>query len=117
MILTRWYTVAFAIVPAHILVIVIGLLCSNHVTYRFGKGMMPKAYRLSMNSMAVIMDNYANQLAEQYGSDVAAQIMERSRSNLQLDTMQTMSYGGKGSPQSYHAKYDSIGGRAPESLQ
>jgi hypothetical protein len=34
-------------------------LCSNHVTYRFGKGMMPKAYRLSMNSMAVIMDNYA----------------------------------------------------------
>ena len=59
LVLTRWYTVAFAIVPMHIAIIVAGLLCSNHVTYRFGKGMMPKAYRLSMNSMAVIMDNYA----------------------------------------------------------
>ena len=26
---------------------------------RFGKGMMPKAYRLSVTSMAIIMDNYA----------------------------------------------------------
>ncbi|KAH8830343.1 hypothetical protein DL96DRAFT_935463 [Flagelloscypha sp. PMI_526] len=81
-ILERWYTIAFAIVPAHIAIILAGLLCSNHVTYRFGKGMMPKAYRLSMNSMAVIMDNYANQLAEQYGTDVAADIMARSRTNL-----------------------------------
>jgi len=59
MVLERWYTVAFAIVPTHLGVIIAGLLCSNHVTYRFGKGMMPKAYRLSMNSMAVIMDKYA----------------------------------------------------------
>lgn len=58
-ILGRWYTIVFSIVPAHIAVMVAGLLCSNHVTYRFGKGMMPKAYRLSLNSMAVIMDNYA----------------------------------------------------------
>ena len=57
--LERWYIVAFAIVPVHIAGIFAALLCSNHVTYRFGKGMMPKAYRLSMNSMAVIMDNYA----------------------------------------------------------
>lgn len=59
LVLKRWYIVAFAIVPLHIAIMVAGLLCSNHVTYRFGKGMMPKAYRLSMNSMAVIMDNYA----------------------------------------------------------
>jgi hypothetical protein len=59
LVLTRWYTVAFAIVPMHICIMFAALLCSNHVTYRFGKGMMPKAYRLSMNSMAVIMDNYA----------------------------------------------------------
>src|ERR1700722_3694697 len=58
-VLDRWFRIAFGIVPLHIGVIVSGLLCSNHVTYRFGKGMMPKAYRLSMNSMAVIMDNYA----------------------------------------------------------
>jgi hypothetical protein len=59
MVLKRWFTVAFLIVPAQIVVILAGLLCSNHVTYRFGKGMMPKAYRLSMNSMAVMMDRYA----------------------------------------------------------
>ncbi|KAH9912154.1 uncharacterized protein BXZ73DRAFT_93244 [Epithele typhae] len=58
----------------------------------FGLGMMPKAYRLNMNSMAVIMDNYANQLAEQYGNDVASEVMSRSRSNLQLDAMPTVGY-------------------------
>ena len=58
-VLERWYTIAFGLVPFQIAVIVVGLLCSNHITYRFGKGLMPKAYRLSMNSMAVIMDNYA----------------------------------------------------------
>ncbi|KAJ3531465.1 hypothetical protein NMY22_g8142 [Coprinellus aureogranulatus] len=47
------------------------LMCGNHVTYRFGKGMMPERYRLDMSSMAVIMDQYANQLAEQYGPEVA----------------------------------------------
>jgi hypothetical protein len=59
LVLTRWYTVSFAIVPFHIAIMLAGLLCSNHVTYRFGKGMMPRAYRLSMSSMAIIMDNYA----------------------------------------------------------
>ncbi|KAJ7711179.1 hypothetical protein B0H16DRAFT_1745351 [Mycena metata] len=37
-----------------------GLLCSNHGTYRFGKGMIPKAYRLSREAMAVIMEQYAS---------------------------------------------------------
>ncbi|KAG6807327.1 hypothetical protein H0H92_007983 [Tricholoma furcatifolium] len=110
MVLRRWFIVDFLLVPVHIGVILAGLLCSNHVTYRFGKGMMPKAYRLSLNSMAVIMDNYANQLAEQYGSDVAQDILSRSRSNLQLDKMGAY---GPNHPV-YHAKYDSVGGRAPD---
>ncbi|KAJ7087301.1 hypothetical protein B0H15DRAFT_843434 [Mycena belliarum] len=83
-VLTRWYTASFGLVPLHIGVMIAGLLCSNHVTYRFGKGMTPKAYQLNMNSMAVIMDNYANQLAEQYGPEVATEILSRSRSNLNL---------------------------------
>jgi hypothetical protein len=58
-VLKRWYLVSFALVPFHLLITTAGLLCSNHVTYRFGKGMMPKAYRLSVTSMAIIMDNYA----------------------------------------------------------
>jgi len=53
---------------------------------------MPKAYRLSMNSMAVIMDNYASQLAEQYGADVATEALARSRSNLQLDSVPATPY-------------------------
>lgn len=58
-ILSTWYTTVFSLVPLQLFIMITGLLCSNHVTYRFGKGMMPKAYRLSLNSMAVIMDNYA----------------------------------------------------------
>lgn len=54
-----WYIAVFSLVPLHLAAMFAGLLCSNHVTYRFGKGMMPKAYRLSQNSMAVIIDNYA----------------------------------------------------------
>ena len=57
--LERWYAVAFALVPVQIGAILAALLCANHVTYRFGKGMTPKAYRLSVGAMAVIMDNYA----------------------------------------------------------
>ncbi|KAF8890125.1 hypothetical protein BD779DRAFT_1438763 [Infundibulicybe gibba] len=105
LVLTRWYIAAFALVPLHIAIMITGLLCSNHVTYRFGKGMMPKAYRLSMNSMAVIMDNYATQLADQYGTEVASDILARSRSNLQLDKM----------PPSKNA-YETVGSRAPEGI-
>lgn len=59
LVLERWYIASFALVPLQLAAMIAALLCSNHVTYRFGKGMMPKAYRLSLNSMAVIMDNYA----------------------------------------------------------
>lgn len=58
-VLQTWYTVAFSIVPAHCLIIIASLLCSNQVTYRFGKGLTPKRYRLDMASMGVIMDDYA----------------------------------------------------------
>ncbi|TEB28017.1 hypothetical protein FA13DRAFT_1633628 [Coprinellus micaceus] len=83
-ILKKWYTAVFSIVPLHIIIMTAGLLCSNHVTYRFGKGMMPKAYRLSLQSMGVIMDQYAQQLAEQYGNDIASEIITRSKSSSQL---------------------------------
>ncbi|KIP04332.1 hypothetical protein PHLGIDRAFT_76102 [Phlebiopsis gigantea 11061_1 CR5-6] len=114
LVLERWYTVIFSIVPAHLLVMVTALLCSNHVTYRFGKGMMPKAYRLNMNTMAVIMDNYANQLAEQYGNDVASEVLARSRSNLQLDAMPTMPYSHSQSSSYVGTKYDSLAARSPD---
>ena len=36
----------FAVVPVHLFNIFIGLLCSNHVNRTFGKGLMPRQYRL-----------------------------------------------------------------------
>ncbi|KAF9055578.1 hypothetical protein BJ165DRAFT_1521583 [Panaeolus papilionaceus] len=124
-----WYKAVFITVPVQIFIMVTGLLCSGHITYRFGKGMMPEAYRLNLSTMAVIMDNYANQLAEQYGSDVAQEILKRSQSNLQLSdsgasyggstpALGTFNQGGGGgagnkpthAPMApFHAKYTSIG--------
>lgn len=45
--LTTIWKLAFIIVGLHILNMVVSLLCSNHVTNRFGKGLTPKKYRLS----------------------------------------------------------------------
>ncbi|PWN34167.1 uncharacterized protein FA14DRAFT_161664 [Meira miltonrushii] len=40
------YAVAFSLVPAHLACVVITMLCANHVTYRFGKGITPARYRV-----------------------------------------------------------------------
>jgi hypothetical protein len=37
----------FSLVPLHLVNIVVGLLCANHVTHRFGKGITPAIYRLT----------------------------------------------------------------------
>ncbi|ORX33903.1 hypothetical protein BD324DRAFT_584272 [Kockovaella imperatae] len=93
-VLTTWFTISFALVPAQILITVAALLCSNHITYRFGKGLTPKRYRLDLDSMAVIMDNYATEIADKYGPDVGPELaqvaLSRSSSNLDLP--------GQGSP-------------------
>ncbi|KZS93750.1 hypothetical protein SISNIDRAFT_411123 [Sistotremastrum niveocremeum HHB9708] len=41
-----YYTYAFGIVPVHIANIFVAMLCSNHVDRLFGKGLMPRKYRL-----------------------------------------------------------------------
>lgn len=48
MFLEKVYAVVFATVPLHVSNIVISMLCSNHVNRTFGKGLTPKAYRLSL---------------------------------------------------------------------
>jgi len=69
--LQHWYILVFAIVPIHIIAMVTALVSANHVTYRFGKGMMPKAYRLNQAAMTALIDNMASQLADQYGAGVS----------------------------------------------
>ncbi|KAJ7623347.1 hypothetical protein FB45DRAFT_752274 [Roridomyces roridus] len=125
--LERWYTISFALVPVQIAIIVSGLLCSNHVTYRFGKGMMPKAYRLSKEAMAVIVESYAQQLADQYGTDAAAHMVSglpgqrfdsyspygsTNTSEVQLSTMPYAQPPREREREGSHAKYDSVGARA-----
>lgn len=50
----------------------------------------------------------ASQLAEQYGNDVASEVLGRSRSNLQLDAMPTMPYSGSQQSSYNGAKYDTL---------
>jgi hypothetical protein len=40
------YICSFSIVPVHLGLIVTALLCADHITYRFGKGVTPKEYRV-----------------------------------------------------------------------
>ena len=62
----------------------------------------------SRSRVAPIVDSHYSQLAEQYGNDVASEVMARSRSNLQLDAMPTMPYS---SGAAYPGKYDSLGNK------
>lgn len=98
------YASAFAVVPAHLLVIVTSILGSNHVTYRFGKGLTPPAYRLNSSSAAAIKDvsarayavqrrvqmlilfpspfpsqQFAAQFADTYGPAALASLLSRTR--------------------------------------
>ncbi|KAJ7197740.1 hypothetical protein GGX14DRAFT_470755 [Mycena pura] len=117
--LHAWYTTVFSLAGFYISTIVAALLCSNHVTYRFGKGMMPKAYRLDAASVALIMESYAAQIAEQHGPEVASVVLANSRPGTPAE------FGnGKLGPMSYHeravspatdgARYSTIGTTTPD---
>jgi hypothetical protein len=41
----------FSLVPLHLANILVGLLCANHVTERFGKGITPARYRLTAHDI------------------------------------------------------------------
>jgi len=45
-----WGTV-FSLVPVHLANIFVGLLCANHVTHRFAKGITPARYRLTADDI------------------------------------------------------------------
>ena len=48
------------------------------------------------------------QLAEQYGSEVASDVISRSRSNLHLDSMPTMPYTPRNKTPYNDTKYDAL---------
>ncbi|KAG8851324.1 hypothetical protein FRB96_009389 [Tulasnella sp. 330] len=111
-ILHKWFAVSFILVPFHLACMIAALLCSNHVTYRFGKGMMPKAYRLNSEAMAIIMESFANNLAEQYNDDTRSEADQdlnygyppRSGSGASSNSGHAMS------PEGYGTSYESTNG-------
>ena len=58
-VLKYWYIASFSLVPLQIAVIITSLLSSSHITYRFGKGLTPKRYRLDIQAMNVLMEEYS----------------------------------------------------------
>ena len=44
----------FSLVPLHLANILVGLLCANHVTQRFGKGITPARYRLTAHDLLLL---------------------------------------------------------------
>lgn len=61
-----WST-TFSLVPLHVLVICLSLLCSNHVTETFGKGMMPKGYRLCLDDVRMEAESLYGQFRNSTG--------------------------------------------------
>ena len=86
-ILEKWYTISFGLVPLQLGAIVAGLLCSNHVTYRFGKGMMPKMYQLNPDAIKLIVDQYAKLVTI---SDSLSIFTELLLAKLQNSTAETL---------------------------
>lgn len=58
------YGVIFSVVPLLLISLCVALLCSNHVTQRFGKGIMPKKYRLSGKDLEVLWGEREAKAAE-----------------------------------------------------
>ncbi|KAF8964333.1 Tetraspanin family-domain-containing protein [Flammula alnicola] len=56
---TIWRTV-FSLAPLHLANMVVALLCANHITSTFGKGIIPKQYRLSPKDVKADADKILN---------------------------------------------------------
>lgn len=56
------WIVAFSMIPVHLLVLFSGLLCSNHVNNKFGKGLPPKLYHMDYKGVIATspMDSSVN---------------------------------------------------------
>ncbi|KDN52443.1 hypothetical protein K437DRAFT_220647 [Tilletiaria anomala UBC 951] len=77
--LKRFYLCAFGLVIPHLLFIVTALLSSNHITYRFGKGLTPNAYRLDEATARSIKNDFLAQLSSMYGPDILTDLLANQR--------------------------------------
>ncbi|KAL0139327.1 hypothetical protein V8B55DRAFT_1522951 [Mucor lusitanicus] len=54
------WTVAFSMIPVHLLVLFSALLCSNHVNEKFGKGLPPKLYHVDYKEIMAATPNVSS---------------------------------------------------------
>ncbi|KAI0036272.1 hypothetical protein K488DRAFT_41460 [Vararia minispora EC-137] len=52
--LATLYGIVFSLVPLLLVDVAAGVLCANHVTHRFGKGITPKQYRLNVGDVIAL---------------------------------------------------------------
>lgn len=74
-----FYTASFALVGPHLALVVVALLASNHVTYRFGKGITPPPYQLDPATARTIKDDFLTQLSHIYGADLVRRVLDTQR--------------------------------------
>ncbi|UZJ55552.1 hypothetical protein CBS101457_004872 [Exobasidium rhododendri] len=73
------YICSFAIVPVHLALIVTALLCADHITYRFGKGVTPKEYRIDENTIRQAL-SFQHSLSPSQSHDGSLQKMDKTLS-------------------------------------
>ncbi|KAF4576977.1 hypothetical protein EYR36_004961 [Pleurotus pulmonarius] len=76
-----WKVIFGLIIPAHIMNIFVALLCSNHVTETFGKGITPKGYRLTADDVKRDKDELMKKFGIGRGSVLARPTYARAGSS------------------------------------
>jgi hypothetical protein len=70
----------FSLVPLHLVNIFVGLLCANHVTHRFGKGITPARYRLTAHD--ILLSAGSSRSTAAVAVDKQGVIMKQLETNL-----------------------------------
>ena len=79
------WSAAFSIVPLHLINILVSLLCSNHVTQTFGKGLTPKQYRLTGADVRADAEKIALELERMKVRRVRRPVVLRASTTLRED--------------------------------
>ncbi|KIK69930.1 hypothetical protein GYMLUDRAFT_212866 [Collybiopsis luxurians FD-317 M1] len=76
-----WST-TFSVLPLHLINIAVALLCSNHVTSAFGKGITPKEYRLTEQDLQADAEKISEEMKRMKIECVSRPAYSRASSSL-----------------------------------
>lgn len=78
-----WST-TFSIVPLHLINIFVALLCANHVTGVFGKGITPRQYRLCEQDLKADAVKISEEMSKMQVERVSRPVYSRASSSIVL---------------------------------